>query len=57
MPSAYAEASLLVCRAGSSTLSEIASVGRAAVLVPFPYASDDHQQKNAEVFAEGGCAS
>ena len=56
MPTAYSEASLLVCRAGSSTLSEIAAVGRAAVLIPFPFASDNHQQKNAEVFVRAGAA-
>lgn len=56
MPAAYAQSSLLICRAGSSTLSEVAAVGRAAVLVPFPYASDNHQQKNAEVFVSAGAA-
>ncbi|HLD99617.1 MAG TPA: undecaprenyldiphospho-muramoylpentapeptide beta-N-acetylglucosaminyltransferase [Bdellovibrionota bacterium] len=56
MPAVYESASLLICRAGSSTLAEIAAVGRAAVLVPFPFASDDHQQKNAEVFANAGAA-
>jgi UDP-N-acetylglucosamine--N-acetylmuramyl-(pentapeptide) pyrophosphoryl-undecaprenol N-acetylglucosamine transferase len=56
MPSVYRESSLLVCRAGSSTLSEIAAVGRAAVLIPFPYASDNHQEKNAEIFVHGGAA-
>ena len=52
MPDAYREASLLICRSGSSTLSEIAAVGRAAVLVPFPFASDNHQEKNARVFSD-----
>jgi UDP-N-acetylglucosamine--N-acetylmuramyl-(pentapeptide) pyrophosphoryl-undecaprenol N-acetylglucosamine transferase len=52
MPAAYEAASLLVCRAGSSTLAEVAAVGRAAVLVPFPYASDNHQEKNARIFEE-----
>ena len=56
MPQAYAQASLLVCRAGSSTLAEIAAVGRAAILVPFPFASDNHQQKNAEVFVRANAA-
>lgn len=56
MPEAYAEASLIVCRAGSSTLSELAAVKRAAVLVPFPYASDNHQEKNARIFADAGAA-
>lgn len=56
MPSAYSAASLLVCRAGSSTLAEIAAVGRAAVLVPFPFASDNHQEKNARVFVDADAA-
>jgi len=56
MPAAYREASLLVCRAGSSTLSEIAAVGRASILIPFPYAADDHQDKNARIFEKAGAA-
>lgn len=56
MPSAYAEASLLICRAGSSTLAEVAAVGRASVLIPFPYASDNHQEKNARIFVDAGAA-
>ncbi len=56
MPEAYQQASLLVCRSGSSTLSEIAAVGRAAVLVPFPFASDNHQEVNARVFTDAGAA-
>lgn len=56
MPEAYAAASLLVCRAGSSTLAEIAAAGRASVLVPFPYASDNHQEKNARLFVDAGAA-
>jgi len=56
MPEAYAAASLLVCRAGSSTLAEVAAVRRAAVLVPFPYAADNHQEKNARIFEEKGAA-
>ncbi len=53
MAEAYAEASLLVCRAGSSTLSEVATVGRAAFFVPLPTAADHHQEKNARVFVNG----
>jgi len=47
MASAYAEADLIVCRAGAGTVTEIAAVGAAAVFVPFPYAVDDHQNANA----------
>lgn len=56
MPECYQAASLVICRSGSSTLAEIAAVGRAAVLVPFPQASDNHQEKNARVFTEAGAA-
>lgn len=56
MPKAYSRASLLICRAGSGTLSEIAAVHRASVLVPFPYASDNHQEKNARIFVDAGAA-
>jgi UDP-N-acetylglucosamine--N-acetylmuramyl-(pentapeptide) pyrophosphoryl-undecaprenol N-acetylglucosamine transferase len=56
MPSAYGRASLLICRAGSGTLSEIAAVRRAAVLVPFPHAADNHQERNARIFVDAGAA-
>lgn len=44
----YANADLVVCRSGTGTLSELAACGKAAILIPFPFASDDHQRKNAE---------
>ena len=56
MAECYSQASLLVCRAGSSTLAEIAAVGRASVLVPFPLASDNHQEGNARVLVDAGAA-
>lgn len=56
MPSAYREASLIICRSGSSTLAEIAAVQRASILIPFPYAADDHQEKNAQLFVDAGAA-
>jgi UDP-N-acetylglucosamine--N-acetylmuramyl-(pentapeptide) pyrophosphoryl-undecaprenol N-acetylglucosamine transferase len=56
MPAAYGRASLLICRAGSGTLSEIAAVRRAAVLVPFPHAADNHQERNARIFVDAGAA-
>jgi UDP-N-acetylglucosamine--N-acetylmuramyl-(pentapeptide) pyrophosphoryl-undecaprenol N-acetylglucosamine transferase len=49
-------ADLIVCRAGSTTLAEIMAAGRAAILVPLPTATDDHQRKNAEALAEAGAA-
>lgn len=47
MATAYAEADLVICRAGALTVAELAAVGVASVLIPFPYAVDDHQTKNA----------
>jgi UDP-N-acetylglucosamine--N-acetylmuramyl-(pentapeptide) pyrophosphoryl-undecaprenol N-acetylglucosamine transferase len=51
-----ARADVIVCRAGATTLAEIAAAGRAAVLIPLPTATDDHQRKNAAVFVEAGAA-
>jgi UDP-N-acetylglucosamine--N-acetylmuramyl-(pentapeptide) pyrophosphoryl-undecaprenol N-acetylglucosamine transferase len=49
-------ADLVICRAGATTLAELAVLGRPAVLVPFPAATDDHQRKNAAVVAAAGAA-
>ena len=49
-------ADLVVSRAGSTTLAELAAAGRPALLVPLPTATDDHQRKNAEVVAAAGAA-
>ncbi|MGE5359346.1 MAG: undecaprenyldiphospho-muramoylpentapeptide beta-N-acetylglucosaminyltransferase [Bacteroidales bacterium] len=49
-------ADVLVCRAGATTLAEIAAAGRAAILVPLPTATDDHQRRNAEVLQAAGAA-
>jgi UDP-N-acetylglucosamine--N-acetylmuramyl-(pentapeptide) pyrophosphoryl-undecaprenol N-acetylglucosamine transferase len=51
---AYAQADLIVCRAGASTVTEIAAVGAAAVFVPFPSAVDDHQTTNARFLVDAG---
>jgi UDP-N-acetylglucosamine--N-acetylmuramyl-(pentapeptide) pyrophosphoryl-undecaprenol N-acetylglucosamine transferase len=48
----YDWADVVFCRAGASTLSELSACGKAAVLVPFPFAADDHQKKNAESLAK-----
>jgi len=50
------QADLVVCRAGATTLAEIAAAGRAAILIPLPTATDDHQRKNAEALAAAGAA-
>jgi UDP-N-acetylglucosamine--N-acetylmuramyl-(pentapeptide) pyrophosphoryl-undecaprenol N-acetylglucosamine transferase len=54
---AFAQADLIVCRAGASTVTEIAAVGAAAVLVPFPSAVDDHQTCNARYLSDQGAAT
>ena len=51
---AFAQADLVVCRAGASTVTEIAAVGAAAVFVPFPFAVDDHQTTNAAFLVDQG---
>lgn len=50
------EADVVVCRAGATTLAEITAAGKAAILIPLPTATDDHQRKNAEVLADAGAA-
>lgn len=51
---AFAQADLVICRAGASTVTEIAAVGAAAVFVPFPFAVDDHQTTNAKFLVDAG---
>ena len=54
MPSAYALADVILSRSGASSLTEISLAGIPSILVPFPFAADDHQTRNAEVFAAAG---
>jgi UDP-N-acetylglucosamine--N-acetylmuramyl-(pentapeptide) pyrophosphoryl-undecaprenol N-acetylglucosamine transferase len=54
VPERLARARLVICRAGASTVAELAAVGRPALLVPYPYATDDHQTANARAFADAG---
>lgn len=49
-------ADIVVCRAGATTLAELSAIGRPAILVPLPTATDDHQRKNAEVLVRAGAA-
>jgi UDP-N-acetylglucosamine--N-acetylmuramyl-(pentapeptide) pyrophosphoryl-undecaprenol N-acetylglucosamine transferase len=51
---AFADADLIICRAGASTVTEIAAVGAAALFVPFPFAVDDHQTSNARFLVQQG---
>lgn len=55
MPAQYAAADLVLCRSGS-TVAELAAAGKPSLLVPYPYAADDHQRKNAEILAQAGAA-
>jgi UDP-N-acetylglucosamine--N-acetylmuramyl-(pentapeptide) pyrophosphoryl-undecaprenol N-acetylglucosamine transferase len=56
MAEAYSWADLVLCRAGALTVSELAAVGVGAILVPYPYAVDDHQTANARYLTEKGAA-
>ena len=54
MASAFADADLVICRAGASTVTELAAIGAAALFVPLPSAVDDHQTRNARFLVERG---
>lgn len=56
MASSYANADLVICRAGALTIAELAAAGVASILVPFPHAVDDHQTHNAHFLSERGAA-
>jgi UDP-N-acetylglucosamine--N-acetylmuramyl-(pentapeptide) pyrophosphoryl-undecaprenol N-acetylglucosamine transferase len=55
VPERLARAQLVICRAGASTIAELSAIGRPALLIPYPFAMDDHQSANARVLAEAGC--
>jgi UDP-N-acetylglucosamine--N-acetylmuramyl-(pentapeptide) pyrophosphoryl-undecaprenol N-acetylglucosamine transferase len=56
LPEDIAWADLVVARAGAGSIAEVAAVGRASLLIPFPSAADDHQAKNAAAYANAGAA-
>jgi len=56
MPARFAQASLLICRSGASTVAEVTAAGKPAIFVPFPRAADDHQKRNAEALERAGAA-
>ena len=56
MHAAYRFADLVICRAGATTIAELTAAGKPSILVPFPYATHDHQLKNARSLEKGGAA-
>lgn len=52
----FAKADLVICRAGATTTAELIAAGKAALMIPFPFAADDHQRKNAEALQGSGAA-
>jgi len=56
MATPYAWCDLVLCRAGATSLAELAAAGRPAVLVPFPHATDNHQEHNARALVDAGAA-
>jgi len=56
MARAYSNASLVVARAGATTLAELCAIGRPSILIPYPFAADDHQARNAEALERLGAA-
>ena len=57
MVSAYAASDLIICRAGATSLAEITAAGKASILIPFPFAANDHQTLNAQAMVEAGAAA
>ncbi len=56
MASQYRQADMIICRSGATTVAEITVLGKAALFVPFPYATDDHQTRNAQALVDAGGA-
>ncbi len=56
MARVYRNSDLLICRAGATSIAEVTACGKAAIMIPFPYAANDHQTKNAEALVRAGAA-
>ncbi|MBI3582348.1 MAG: undecaprenyldiphospho-muramoylpentapeptide beta-N-acetylglucosaminyltransferase [Nitrospinae bacterium] len=56
MADSYKKADLIICRAGATTISEITACGKASILIPFPFAANNHQEMNAHVLKDNGAA-
>jgi len=57
MVSVYTASDLIICRAGATSLAEITAAGKASILIPFPWAADDHQTMNARAMVDAGAAA
>src|SRR5258708_1899337 len=56
MPGAFVQSDLVVCRSGAGAVSELAAAGKPSILIPYPFAADDHQTRNAEAMERAGAA-
>jgi UDP-N-acetylglucosamine--N-acetylmuramyl-(pentapeptide) pyrophosphoryl-undecaprenol N-acetylglucosamine transferase len=56
MVAEFEKADVVICRAGATTTAELIAAGKASVMIPFPFAADDHQRKNAEALEAAGAA-
>ena len=56
MPTAFSQADLIICRSGAGAVAELAAAGKPSVLIPFPFAADQHQLRNAEAFERAGAS-
>jgi UDP-N-acetylglucosamine--N-acetylmuramyl-(pentapeptide) pyrophosphoryl-undecaprenol N-acetylglucosamine transferase len=56
MAKRYGQADLIICRAGATTIAEVTAIGRGAIFIPYPFAADDHQTKNARALSDAGAA-
>jgi UDP-N-acetylglucosamine--N-acetylmuramyl-(pentapeptide) pyrophosphoryl-undecaprenol N-acetylglucosamine transferase len=56
MATRYRQADLVVCRAGATTVAELTALGKAALFIPYPYAADNHQERNARALVDQGAA-
>jgi len=50
------KADIVICRAGATSIAELMALGKPALLIPYPYAADDHQAKNAQALVDAGAA-
>ncbi|RPH52913.1 MAG: undecaprenyldiphospho-muramoylpentapeptide beta-N-acetylglucosaminyltransferase [Desulfobacteraceae bacterium] len=56
MAKLYTQADLIICRAGATTIAEVTAIGRGVIFIPYPFAADDHQTKNARALSDAGAA-